>query len=99
MLCGQEHNLDTTQPHIQSILFNTANQHKERNRLVTSTTPITFHTSNKPGGTLALTVESLSGQVIKQVRDKMGQMGLSGISRQKGMENCYHIGIPTGDEH
>jgi hypothetical protein len=73
VFCGQEHNLDTTQPHIRSILLPTASQHWERNRLVTSTTPITFHTSYKPGGTLALTVGSLTGRVIKQVRDKWGR--------------------------
>lgn len=73
IFCGQEHNLDTTQPHIRSILFNTANQYWERNRLVTSTTPITFHTAYKPGGTMALSVGAITGRVIKQVRDKWGR--------------------------
>jgi hypothetical protein len=73
VFCGQEHNLDTTQTHVRSILFETANQHWKRNRLVMGTSPITFHTPYKPGGTLAITVGSLTGRVNTQVRDKWGR--------------------------
>jgi exonuclease III len=73
VFCGQEHNLDTTKPHIRSILFHTATQHWERDRIVASTTPIPFHTTYKPGGTMALAVGSLTGRIIKQIRDKWGR--------------------------
>ena len=73
IFCAQEHNLDTTQFKIQSTLFDTANNHWERNRLVIGTTPITVETPYKPGGTMILTVGSLMGRVVKQERDKWGR--------------------------
>ncbi len=72
--CGQEHNLDTTKPHLRSILFHTATQNWEQNRIVASTKPIPFHTTYKPGGTMALAVGSLTGRIIKQIRDKWGRL-------------------------
>jgi hypothetical protein len=71
--CGQEHNLDTTQPNIRKILYDTAAQHWDRIRLVLGTTPITFVKAYKPGGTMALTTGSLTGRVVTQTRDKWGR--------------------------
>ena len=73
VFCGQEHNLDTSQEPIRKILFDTASQHWERNRLTIGTTPIPFKSMFKPGGTLILTVGSTTGRVVKQVRDKWGR--------------------------
>lgn len=42
VLCAQEHNLDTTQLAVRSILYDTTNKHWQRNKLVMGTTPITF---------------------------------------------------------
>ena len=73
VLCLQEHNLDTTKPKIRSMLFDAANQHWIRNRIAISTTPITFEAAYKPGGTMIMTVENLTGRVVDQVRDKWGR--------------------------
>ena len=70
---GQEHNLDTTQAHLCSILFAIANQYWERNRLCMGTSPIPVHTPYKPGGTMMMTVGSLTGRVRTQVNDKWGR--------------------------
>ena len=55
IFCGQEHNLDTTQPSLRNILYDTANQHWQRHRLAFATTPIPFRRSYKPGGTTIMT--------------------------------------------
>jgi hypothetical protein len=47
---GQEHNLDSTQFQVKSILHETSKQHWERYRLNIATTPIPFTTMYKPGG-------------------------------------------------
>jgi hypothetical protein len=73
VFCGQEHNLDTTQAHLRSIIFTTANQHWDRNRICMGTSPITVHTPYKPGGTIMMTVGSLTGRIFKQERDKWGR--------------------------
>jgi exonuclease III len=73
LFCGQEHNLDTTQLAVRSILYDTARQYWPRNRMVFGTTPITFHTRYKPGGTFILSTGNLSGRVVKQTRDTMGR--------------------------
>ena len=73
IFCGQEHNLDTTQPSLRNILYDTANQHWQRHRLAFATTPIPFRRSYKPGGTTIMTVGSTTGRVCKQIRDKWGR--------------------------
>ncbi len=50
VLCGQEDNVDTTQLSVRNILFVTAHQHWERNRLQIGTSPIPFETQFKPEG-------------------------------------------------
>jgi hypothetical protein len=72
-LCAQEHNLDTTQSNIRSVLYETATKHLERHRLVVGTSPITFSNFYKPGGTMIVTVDSLMGRVVKQDRDWWGR--------------------------
>ena len=50
VICGQEHNLDTTRSQVRSVLYDTARQHWDRSRLILGTTPIPFDTNYKPGG-------------------------------------------------
>jgi exonuclease III len=73
VFCGQEHNVDTTQASVRNILFNTSNQHWERSRIVVGTSPIPFQTPFIPGGTMVMTVGSLTGRLCKQDRDKWGR--------------------------
>lgn len=73
VFCGQEHNVDTTQASVRNILFDTTKQHWERNRIVFGTSPIPFKTQFKPGGTMVMTVGSLTGRICKQERDKWGR--------------------------
>ena len=73
IFCAQEHNVDTTQVHLRTIIFDTAKQHFTRHRIVLGTTPLPFKTPYKPGGTLVLTTESLTGRICKQIRDKWGR--------------------------
>ena len=47
---GQEHNVDSTQFQVKSILHATCKQHWERYRLNIATTPISFKLMYKPGG-------------------------------------------------
>ena len=61
IFCAQEHNLDTTQSNLRTILHTTASQHWERYKLTLGSTPIPFSRPFKPGGTLLLTVGSLTG--------------------------------------
>jgi hypothetical protein len=70
---GQEHNLDTTQLHVRSSLYDAAKQHCERARLAFGTTPITFNTTYKPGGTFKMSSGSFSGRMTKQVQDPLGR--------------------------
>ena len=70
VMCLQEHNLDTTQVHIRSTFFDTAAKHWERNRIVMGTTPITFATNYKPGGTMMITTNSATSRIVRQDRDK-----------------------------
>ena len=73
IFCAQEHNVDTTQAKLRNIIFDTAKQHFERYRMVIETTPISFKTPYKPGGTFIMTTGSLTGRIHKQIRDKWGR--------------------------
>jgi hypothetical protein len=70
---GQEHKLDTTQSAVRTIMYDTARQHWERQRVVMGTTPIPFEKTHKPGGTIMITTGALTSRVKKQVRDKWGR--------------------------
>ena len=72
IMCGQEHNLDTTQMPVRTILYKTAIQHWQRHRLVFGTSPISFASHHKPGGTFILMTGNVTSRVIKQDRDKWG---------------------------
>ena len=70
---GQEHKLDTSQSEVRSIIYDTAPQHWERQRVVMGTTPIPFEKTHKPGGTMMITTGALTSRIKKQVRDKWGR--------------------------
>lgn len=70
---GQEHNLDSTQFQVKSILHATSKQHWERYRLNIGTTPISFQSMYKPGGTFMLTVGNTTGRILTQNKDKWGR--------------------------
>ena len=71
--CGQEHKLDTTQMQVRSVLYNTAQQHWERSKIIFGTSPIPFSSHYKPGGTFLIATGSATGRVRKQHRDKWGR--------------------------
>ena len=70
---GQEHNLDSTHFQVNSILHATSKQHWERYRLNMATTPISFASMYKPGGTFMLTVGNATGWILNQNKDKWGR--------------------------
>lgn len=67
---GQEHNLDSTQFQVKSILHDTSKQHWERYRLNIATTPIPFTSMYKPGRTFLLTTGNATGRIISKAQDK-----------------------------
>jgi exonuclease III len=73
VLLAQVHNLDSTQFQGTSILHATSKQHWDRYRLNIASTPISFKSMYKPGGTLMLTVGNATGRVLSQTNDKWGR--------------------------
>ena len=66
IICCQEHNLDTTQTQVRSILFATLREHWTRTRIAMGTTPIPFTSMLKPGGTMITSVNSITGIMVSQ---------------------------------
>ena len=73
ILCCQEHNVDTTQTEVRSILYATARQHWPRSRLVTGSTSTPFTTWYKPGGTSQLSVGHITGRITTSHQDSLGR--------------------------
>jgi hypothetical protein len=71
--CIQEHNLDTVQYHIKSQLYATARHRWQWNCLTVSSTPVRFAKSNKTGGVMMISVNSLSSWMVKMSEDKWGR--------------------------
>lgn len=69
----QEHNLDTTQPSVKSILYDTARREWTRSKLHFGTTLITYAHMYKPGGTLLASLNHTTGRVITHQVDKWGR--------------------------
>jgi hypothetical protein len=76
IFCGQEHNLDVTQPRVRRTLYDTAQQHWQRLRLIIGTTPIQYSTAYKPGGTLMLATGDITGRILAQEQDKWGRWAI-----------------------
>ena len=72
-VCGQESNIDTTKSQVRSILFHTAKQHWQRNKLDFATTPQPFYTMYKPGGTFVMSMGNITGRAKERHRDKWGR--------------------------
>ena len=75
IMCGQEHNLDSDQTHVRSILYSTSRQHWRRSRLIFGTTPIPFTNSYKPGGTFIVSAGDVTSRMKHQGKRQMGAMG------------------------
>ncbi len=69
VLCGQEHNLDSDQTPVRSLIFNTIRNHWQRSKATFGTTPIPFNKMYKPGGTFMVTAGDSSGRIIQEERD------------------------------
>jgi hypothetical protein len=92
---GQEHNLDSSQYQVKSILHDTSKQHWQRYRLNIATTPISFTSMYKPGGTFMLAAGNVTGRIISQDQDKWGRwvsltfQGMAG--RKITMVSAYQV--------
>lgn len=75
ILCCQETNVDVSQPLVRHVLYHTARQHwQQRSRLATGSTPTTFASMHKPGGTLILSAGNVTGpQLISSDADGWGR--------------------------
>jgi exonuclease III len=73
IICCQEHNIDTMQTQVRSILFDTLRQHWPRSRITMGTTPIQFTSMFKPGGTMITAVNSIIGRMLGHTADKWGR--------------------------
>jgi exonuclease III len=69
----QEHNLDTTQVAVKSILYDTAKRVWNRSKFHFGSTPIQFAKMYKPGGTLLASLNHTTGTVISHCADKWGR--------------------------
>lgn len=84
VICGQEHNLDTTQSCVRSIIFATTQQHWNRSRVIFGTTPIPFVNRYKPGGTFQVTVNNGTSRIVNQSKDKWGRWVLQTFQGKEG---------------
>ena len=73
VVCGQEHNLDSDQTPVRSIIFHTIRNHWQRSKATFGTTPIAFNNMYKPGGTFMVTAGNLSGRLHKEEKDPWGR--------------------------
>jgi exonuclease III len=73
ILCIQEHNLDTTQYHVGTTLQHTAKKYWQRSRFTISSSPLTFSSTWKPGGTAILSTRSITGRITATGADEWGR--------------------------
>ena len=71
--CGQEHNLDTTKSAVRSILYNTTQQHWQRNCITFASTPLKFENLYKPGGTFIMSIGDITSRLSERFSDKWGR--------------------------
>jgi hypothetical protein len=95
VFCGQEHNLDTTQSAVRNIMYETTNQQWDQSRLIFGSSPITFTSQYKPGGTMMLTVGNTSARVIAQKSDKWCRWVSQEFTGRGGKKiaifSCYQV--------
>lgn len=92
ILCCQEHNLDTTQTAVKTIIYDTLRQHWPRSRITMGTTPIPFATTFKPGGTMLIATKDITGRIISHSTDKWGRWS-SHTYRGKGQVQITVISV------
>ena len=73
VMCGQEHQLDTVQHPVKSILYQTSRQHWQRSRMNFATTTVPFRSIYKAGGTFMTTVGNATGRIQHQTSDDLGR--------------------------
>ena len=73
IICGQEHNLNTTNSAVRGILNNTTTQHWKRNRINFASTPIAFEKYYKPGGTFIMSVGDTTSRLRDRYQDNWGR--------------------------
>ena len=73
IVCGQEHNLNTTNTAVRSILNNTTAQHWKRNFINFASTPMTFENLYKPGGAFIMSVGNTTSQLRDRCQDNWGR--------------------------
>jgi hypothetical protein len=83
ILCIQEHNLDTTQYQVQQIIHQTTRKHWQRSRINMASSPMTFSSTWKPGGTAILSTGSITGRLTATGSGRLGQMELPNITGTK----------------
>ncbi|KAI2512752.1 hypothetical protein MHU86_1540 [Fragilaria crotonensis] len=89
MMCGQEHNLDSDQTQVRSILYSTSRQHWRRSRVIFGTTPIPFTNTYKPGGTFIVSAGDVTGKIQHQEKDKWGRW----VSQTLQGRNGLHVTV------
>lgn len=73
VMCGQEHQLDSGQQQVKSIIYQTSRQHWHRYRTLFGTTTVPFCSMHKPGGTFMLTAGNVTSRIKHQKSDSMGR--------------------------
>ena len=73
MIACQEINIDTTQPVVRSILYETLRKAWTRSRLALGCTDTTFVNMYKPGGTMLVLKDNITGRVLSSTSDKWGR--------------------------
>jgi exonuclease III len=86
IMCGQEHNLDSDKTHVRSILYETCRQHWRRSKVIFGTTPISFHSPYKPGGTFMVSAGDVSGRIVHQEKDKWGRWVSQTLQGRAGLK-------------
>ena len=86
IVCCQEHNVDTTNSTVKSILYQTSTQHWRRSRLQFGTTNVTFTNWYKPGGTMLISTGDITGRIQAQSSDPMGRWVTQTFTGQNGVK-------------
>jgi hypothetical protein len=71
--CGQEHNLDTMNSSVRSIVHNTTQQHWKRSRINFASSSLKFENLFKPSGAFILSVGEVTSRLSNRFQDKWGR--------------------------
>ncbi|KAI2500967.1 hypothetical protein MHU86_13512 [Fragilaria crotonensis] len=85
----QEHNLDTTQPRLRRIMYDTVRKHWKRSTFSHASTPITFASPYKPGGTLLLSTDSIIGRVVDHGSDTWGRWAYQSLQGRQRIKVTF----------